>query len=226
MRFCLLLAGMLITIHGTMAADGLYEAEMVFDPASGSHGHVHASCITQYPNGDLLVVWYENGDELPPEYFSKDKDKSDNVRTGAARRRAAESQFDPPLVIAGTVGLDHVREDRRGDLPGLLLRESALHETHLLLDHGGDRIEFAVRAREAHFALARFTGLERPHRLRVPFLDDGRWGESLSDRVHARAPGPGDRGLLGGRQQRGEHLGQALDVGNRLHVQARYDHSG
>ncbi len=109
MRFCarffLLLAGMLITIHVAWADDAVYEAEVVFDPAVASHGHVHASCITQYPNGDLLVVWYENGDELSPEYFSKDKDKSDNVRTGAARRRSGEAQFELPFVIADTFGL-------------------------------------------------------------------------------------------------------------------------
>lgn len=101
----LFVTGILITLHGASAADALYEAEMVFDAASGSHGHVHASCITQYPNGDLLVVWYENGDELGPEYFSKDRDKSDNVRTGAARLRAGQSHFDPPFVIADTFGL-------------------------------------------------------------------------------------------------------------------------
>lgn len=109
MRFCarffVLLAGMLTTMHMAAAADAVYEAEMVFDPASGSHGHVHASCITQYPNGDFLVVWYENGDELTSEYFSKDKDKSDNVRTGAARRRSGEAHFDLPFVIADTFGL-------------------------------------------------------------------------------------------------------------------------
>ena len=102
---CLLIAGVSTIIPATLAADALYETEMVFDPASGTHGHVHASCITQYPNGDLLVVWYENGDELSADYFSKDKDKSDNVRTGAARRRSGETHFDPPFVIADTFGL-------------------------------------------------------------------------------------------------------------------------
>jgi hypothetical protein len=109
MRFCarffVLLAGMLTTMHMAAADDAMFEAEMVFDPAVVSHGHVHASCITQYPNGDLLVVWYENGDELTPEYFSKDRDKSDNVRTGAARRRSGEARFDLPFVIADTFGL-------------------------------------------------------------------------------------------------------------------------
>lgn len=36
--------GMLLSVP---AADVLYEAQMVFDPADGSHGHVHASCVTQ-----------------------------------------------------------------------------------------------------------------------------------------------------------------------------------
>jgi hypothetical protein len=95
-------SGMVLTAP---AADVLYEAQMVFDPADGSHGHVHASCITQYPNGDLLVVWYENGAELSSEYFSKDKDKSDNVRTGAAKRPGSAATFDAPFVIADTFGL-------------------------------------------------------------------------------------------------------------------------
>ena len=42
-----------------------YHNELIFDPAVQSHGHVHASCIVECPNGDLLAVWYENGPKLP-----------------------------------------------------------------------------------------------------------------------------------------------------------------
>lgn len=98
---------LLLVIHQRPAfsADALFEAEMAFDPGAGEHGHVHASSIAQYPNGDLLVVWYENGKALPEHYFSQNKDKSDDVRIGAARKRSGESHFDPPFVIADTFGL-------------------------------------------------------------------------------------------------------------------------
>ena len=67
-------------------AQGEFEAGFIFDPAVESHGHVHASCIIEAPNGDLRAVWYENGTPLPPPYFSKQRDKSDDVRIGGARK--------------------------------------------------------------------------------------------------------------------------------------------
>ena len=51
------------------SAEVFYEEELIFNPEIESHGHVHASCIVECPNGNLRAVWYENGPELPPPYF-------------------------------------------------------------------------------------------------------------------------------------------------------------
>jgi predicted neuraminidase len=83
----------------------LYEAELIFDPAAESHGHVHASCIIETPGRNLLAVWYENGPALGPNYYQRDQDKSDNVRIGGARRLNGKSAWEPPFVMADTFGL-------------------------------------------------------------------------------------------------------------------------
>ncbi len=82
-----------------------YHNELIFDPAVQSHGHVHASCIVECPNGDLLAVWYENGPQLPSFGYEKDADKSDDVRIGGARLRRGASRWDTPFVVADTFGL-------------------------------------------------------------------------------------------------------------------------
>ena len=81
------------------------DGEFVFDPEAKSHGHVHASCIVECPNGDLLAVWYENGDPLPPPYFSDQRDKSDDVRIGGARKPSGSSAWEKPFVMADTFGV-------------------------------------------------------------------------------------------------------------------------
>ena len=86
-------------------AQGKFEAEFIFDPAVESHGHVHASCIIEAPNGDLRAVWYENGTPLPPPYFSKQHDKSDDVRIGGARKAKDAKAWDKPFVMADTFGV-------------------------------------------------------------------------------------------------------------------------
>ena len=86
-------------------AQGKFEAEFIFDPAVESHGHVHASCIIEAPNGDLRAVWYENGAPLPPPYFSKQQDKSDDVRIGGARKARDAKAWDKPFVMADTFGV-------------------------------------------------------------------------------------------------------------------------
>ncbi len=91
--------------HHSLAADPLYEAEVIFDPASGNHGHVHASCIVECPNGDLRVVWYENGTPLPEPAFNKQKDKSDDVRIGGARKPAGATSWEPAFVMADSFGV-------------------------------------------------------------------------------------------------------------------------
>ena len=86
-------------------AQGKFGAEFIFDPAVESHGHVHASCIIEAPNGDLRAVWYENGTPLPPPYFSKQHDKSDDVRIGGARKAKEAEGWDKPFVMADTFGV-------------------------------------------------------------------------------------------------------------------------
>ena len=78
----------------------LYEAEYIFDHKVEPHGHVHASCIVECPNGDLRAVWYENAPPFPTEQ----RDKSDDVRIGGARRRAGEDAWDKPFVMNDSLG--------------------------------------------------------------------------------------------------------------------------
>ncbi|MCC6488762.1 MAG: exo-alpha-sialidase, partial [Candidatus Hydrogenedentes bacterium] len=66
---------------------------------------VHASCIVECPNGDLRAVWYENGPALPDTYYSKDRDKSDNVRLGGARKPAESGAWETPFVMSDTFGV-------------------------------------------------------------------------------------------------------------------------
>src|SRR5204862_85842 len=86
-------------------AQGKFEAGFIFDPAVESHGHVHASSIIEGPNGDLRAVWYESGKPLPPPYFSKQQDKSDDVRIGGARKAKGAKAWDKPFVMADTFGV-------------------------------------------------------------------------------------------------------------------------
>jgi hypothetical protein len=58
-----------LSLPNPACSEGTFEAEFIFDPALESHGHVHASCIIECPNGDLRAVWYENGTRLPSPYF-------------------------------------------------------------------------------------------------------------------------------------------------------------
>jgi len=94
-----------LSIAGLAGAAPLHEAEYVFDPEKEDHGHVHASCIVECPNGDLRAVWYENAALLPPPYFSEKRDKSDDVRIGGGRKAAGAEQWDPPFVMSDTFGV-------------------------------------------------------------------------------------------------------------------------
>ncbi|GMW03296.1 MAG: hypothetical protein AMXMBFR84_44300 [Candidatus Hydrogenedentota bacterium] len=93
----------LVTAVATVAAP-VFESEMVFDPAVESHGHVHASCIVECPNGDLRVVWYENGPDLPAPYYAENRDKADNVRIGGSRKPNGGT-WEKPFVMADTFGV-------------------------------------------------------------------------------------------------------------------------
>jgi len=81
------------------------ESALIFDPEKDNRGHVHASCIVAYPNGDLRVAWYENGPALPPPYFSEQKDKSDDVRIGGSRKPTGAQTWEQPFVMADTFGV-------------------------------------------------------------------------------------------------------------------------
>ena len=93
------------TLVSPAVAAPFFEAEVVFDPATGEHGHVHASCIVECPNGDLRVVWYENGTPLPEPYFSRQKDKSDDVRIGGARKPQGAVAWETPFVMSDSFGV-------------------------------------------------------------------------------------------------------------------------
>jgi len=80
-----------------------YESNFIFPPRS--HGHVHASCIVQCPNGDLLAVWYENGPKLSSYEYEKNADKSDDVRIGGARRLHGDDAWGKPFVMSDTFGV-------------------------------------------------------------------------------------------------------------------------
>ena len=138
------LAGLLL-----VSAAPLYEAEFVFDPAAEPHGHVHASCIVECPNGDLRVVWYENGPSLPPPYFSEQRDKSDDVRIGGARKPSGTAAWEAPFVMHDTFGVSDnnpcMAIDREGRLwlihPTLLgvpenTWGSALVQYHVASEYG------------------------------------------------------------------------------------------
>lgn len=83
----------------------LYEARAVFDPTVESHGHVHASCIIECPNGDLRAAWYENGSPLPAPYFSAQKDKSDDVRIGGSRLPRGGTAWEQSFVMTDSFGV-------------------------------------------------------------------------------------------------------------------------
>jgi len=88
-----------------VGAQPLYEAQFIFDPQVENHGHVHASCIVECPNGDLRAVWYENGTPLPPPYYSERRDKSDDVRIGGSRKAKGADGWEKPFVMSDTFGV-------------------------------------------------------------------------------------------------------------------------
>ena len=100
-------ASLTLTVLMSMAAGAqpFCEESFIFDPEVESHGHVHASCIVECPNGDLRAVWYENATPLPPPYYSERKDKSDDVRIGGARKPKGADTWEKPFVMADSFGV-------------------------------------------------------------------------------------------------------------------------
>lgn len=87
------------------SAELVHEEYYIFDQkVENQHGHVHGSSIVETPGGSLIAVWYENGPALPENYYHEDRDKSDNVRIGGARRSAGAAAWDKPFVMADTFG--------------------------------------------------------------------------------------------------------------------------
>ena len=65
--------------------------QFIFEPDKIKHGHAHASCIVEYPNGDLLVCWYEGK-----------TDKSRDVHIQAARLKNGEENWTESFLLADT----------------------------------------------------------------------------------------------------------------------------
>jgi len=118
MRIALVL--FFLTAISVEAEEVLYESRFIYEPTENTPAHVHASCIVECPNGDLLTVWYENGDPLPPPYYSGDRDKSDDVRIGGARMLKGAKSWDAPFVMVDTFGISDnnpcMTIDKKGQL--------------------------------------------------------------------------------------------------------------
>lgn len=95
----------MIMATGVFAESPLYESHLIFKPTGTTPDHVHASCIVECPNGDLLAVWYENGTPLPPPYYLEEGDKGDDVRIAGARFRAGAEAWNAPFVMVDTFGV-------------------------------------------------------------------------------------------------------------------------
>lgn len=94
LALCGLLAG---------ASAPVFEERFIF---ADDRGHVHASSVVETPGGQLLAVWYENGDPRPDTFFQGgDADKRDDVRIGAARLVRGASAWGEPFVISDTFGV-------------------------------------------------------------------------------------------------------------------------
>lgn len=101
-KTALLILSLFLSLLPEGYAQALHEEEFVFDPGAESHGHVHASCLVECPNGDLLVTWYENAPRLAAYEYLKEADKSDDVRIGGCRCRRSVKAWDKPFVMADT----------------------------------------------------------------------------------------------------------------------------
>jgi predicted neuraminidase len=78
-------------VGAVLAEEPAMEGELIFAP---EHWHVHASCIIEAPNGDLLVCWFQGSGER----------KSDDVKIEGARLRKGEKKWSKRFVMADTEG--------------------------------------------------------------------------------------------------------------------------
>ena len=67
------------------------KSNFIFQPDKMIHGHVHASCIVEYPNSDLLACWYEG-----------QTDRSKDVHIQAARLKRSENAWSETFLLADT----------------------------------------------------------------------------------------------------------------------------
>jgi predicted neuraminidase len=111
------------------------ESELIFAPESW---HVHASCVVELPNGDLLACWFHGSGERT----------ADDVKIEGARLKKGSRTWGPRLVLADTPGYPDCNPamfiDPRGRLwlmwPTILanLWESALMKYKISSDFQGD----------------------------------------------------------------------------------------
>lgn len=93
----------LLVASGAASAP-LFEEVNIFPPDDSYH--VHASSIVETPGGELIAVWYENGQKIDdPRYYYERQDKSSDVRIGGARRAAGAAEWGKPFIMADTFGV-------------------------------------------------------------------------------------------------------------------------
>src|SRR3990172_7405185 len=64
---------------------------LIFEPDPSKHGHTHASCIVECPDGDLLACWYEG-----------ETDRSADVHIQAARLTKGKDTWSEAFLLADT----------------------------------------------------------------------------------------------------------------------------
>lgn len=83
-----------------------FESRDIFTPGENTPAHVHSSCVTQTPSGNLIAVWYENGPWIEGDYrFSRNRDKSDDVRIAGAFFDRIKGEWSAPCVFADTYAI-------------------------------------------------------------------------------------------------------------------------
>jgi hypothetical protein len=73
------------------ATQPLHTERFIF---SDDREHVHASSVVETSQGQLLAVWYENGESRP-----------DDVRIAGARLGRGENAWSAPFVVSDTFGV-------------------------------------------------------------------------------------------------------------------------
>jgi predicted neuraminidase len=73
----------------------LFESAEIFPLV---HQHVHGSTVVELPNGDLLAAWFQGSGER----------WADDVRIMGARRRAGQTQWSVPFVMADVPGFPDI----------------------------------------------------------------------------------------------------------------------